>query len=110
MLSASAITQTKRTANVGVPLDPSRRHRLWPGMAPSRENANVIRDALVTHAIPQNSWPIVEINSTPLAAALLSAVSRIATAGKPALEIAEMWDCWTAKVSASSRNHPITAE
>ena len=62
-------------------LCPSRRHRLCPGTAPSREKANVIRDALVTHAIPQNSWPIVEIRSTALAAAEVSAVSMIATAG-----------------------------
>ena len=53
------------------------------GDAPSRENANVIREALVTQAMPQKSWPIVEIRSTALAAAELSAVSRIATAGKP---------------------------
>src|SRR3984957_4142350 len=106
----SAIRQTKPTGYVGALWGPSRRQSLCPGIAPSRENANVIRDALVTHAIPQNSCPIVEISSTPLAAALVSAVSRIATAGKPALEIAEMWDFWTAKVNASSRNQPITAE
>ena len=77
----SAITTTNSTAQVGVRFCPSRRHRLWPGIAPSRENANVIREALVTHAMPQNSWPIVEIRSTALAAAELSAVSMIATAG-----------------------------
>ena len=35
-----------------------------PGIAPSRLNANVIREALVRHAVVQNSWPAVEISST----------------------------------------------
>ncbi len=77
----SANTQTNSTAQVGVWFFPSRRHRLCPGIAPSRENANVIREALVTHAIPQNSWPTVEIRSTALAAAELSAVVKIAIDG-----------------------------
>src|SRR5438309_6472927 len=77
--------QTKKTAHVGVRFCPSRRHRLCPGTAPSRENANVIRDALVMQAIPQNSWPIVEIRTTAFAAEELSAVVKIVSAGKPAL-------------------------
>ncbi len=35
-----------------------------PGIAPSRLNANVIREALVRQAVVQNSWPAVEISST----------------------------------------------
>src|SRR5450755_573452 len=77
----SAHTQTNRTAHVGVLFLPSRRHRLWPGTAPSRENANVIRDALVTQAMPQNSCPTVEIRMTALAAVEVSAVVRMASAG-----------------------------
>src|ERR1700745_651318 len=77
----SAKTTTNSTDHVGVRLLPSRRQRLWPGIAPSRENANVIRDALVTHAMPQNNWPIVEINTTALAADVLSADEMIANAG-----------------------------
>ncbi len=46
---------TNTTAHVGVRFLPRRRHRLWPGTAPSRENANVMREALVTHAMPQKS-------------------------------------------------------
>src|ERR1035438_5185383 len=83
----SANTQTNSTAQVGVRFLPSLRHRLCPGTAPSRENANVIREALVTHAIPQNSWPIVEIRITAFAADELSAVVKIVSAGKPALRI-----------------------
>jgi hypothetical protein len=52
--------------------------------AAARENANVMREALVTHAMPQKICPIVEIRITALAPAVLSAVSKIASAGKPA--------------------------
>src|ERR1700753_385168 len=79
MISANTITNS--TAQVGVRFLPSRRQSEWPGIAPSRENANVIRDALVTHAIPQNSWPTTEIRITALAAAELSDVVKIAIAG-----------------------------
>src|SRR6202161_4737414 len=96
----SANRQTNRTANVGGPLDPSRRHSRWPGIAPSRENANVMRDALVTHAIPQNSWPTVEIRITALAAALLKALSIIPSAGYALVSTIFVWVA--AKVSASS--------
>src|ERR1700684_2184037 len=76
-----AIRHTNSTAHVGVRFLPRRRHSLWPGTAPSRENANVIREALVTHAIPQKIWPIVEIRITALAAAVLSALVKIVNAG-----------------------------
>ena len=33
-----------------------------PGIAPSRLNANVIREALVRQAVVQKSWPAVEMN------------------------------------------------
>src|ERR1700739_4695282 len=81
----AASTTTNSTDHVGVRFWPSRRHRLCPGTAPSRENANVMRDALVTQAIPQNSWPIVEIRITAFAALEDSAVVRSVSAGKPPL-------------------------
>src|SRR5664279_1194488 len=108
MISANRIT--KNTAHVGVRFDPRRRHRLWPGIAPSREKANVIREALVTHAMPQNSCPIVEISSTALAAAVLRAASSTPIAGKPEVSIAFVAPFWTANVSASRTIQPITAE
>ena len=77
----AANSTTNKTAQVGVRLAPSRRHRLWPGTAPSRENANVIREALVTQAIPQNSWPMVETRMTALAAHVFRAVSTTAITG-----------------------------
>ena len=71
-----ANSTTKNTAHVGVLLELRRRHKLCPGTAPSRENANVMREALVTHATPQNSWPTVEISTTALSPAELSAVAK----------------------------------
>ena len=44
-----------------------------------------MREALVTHATPQKSCPTVEISTTALSPAELSAVVKIASAGKPAL-------------------------
>ncbi len=80
-VTSHANTQTNRTAHVGVRFLPRRRQRLWPGTAPSRENAKVIRDALVTQAMPQNNCPIVEIRMTALAPAEPSAVVKIEIAG-----------------------------
>ena len=80
-----ANSTTKNTAQFGVLFGPRRRHSLCPGTAPSRENANVMRDALVMQAMPQNSWPTVEIRTTALAADDYSAVLKIVSAGKPAL-------------------------
>src|ERR1035437_5326722 len=80
-----AHSTTKNTAHVGVRFLPKRRHRLCPGTAPSRENAKVMREALVRQATPQNSCPIVEISTTALAAEELSAEEKIANAGKAAL-------------------------
>ena len=35
-----------------------------PGIAPSRLNAKVIREALVMQAVVQNNWPAAEISRT----------------------------------------------
>ena len=62
-----ANTAPNSTAQVGVLFAPRRRHRLCPGTAPSREKANIIREQLVRQAMPQKSWPIVEMKITALA-------------------------------------------
>src|SRR5579862_600800 len=103
-----ARTATNTTAQVGVRWRFSWRHRLWPGTAPSREKAKVMREALVTHAIPQNSCPTVEITSTALAAAELRADSMIDCEVPPAALIADTWVA--AKVSAKRTAQPKTAE
>src|SRR5579884_2820592 len=80
MVMIPAKAHTNRTDQVGVLFLPSRRHRLCPGTAPSREKANVIREALVAQAIPQNSCPTVEMIRTALAAAVVRALVMIGMA------------------------------
>src|SRR3954447_2832363 len=57
-----------------------------PGIARSRENAYVMREQLVTHAMPQNSWPIVAMITMTLSQPPESAVENTASEEpKPAL-------------------------
>src|SRR4030081_859322 len=98
---------TNSTDHVGVRFALSRRHSLWPGMAPSRENANDIREALVRHATPQNSCAMTAIRITALAAAELSAVVKIGSA----LALPVMTEGFVAaNVTASSKIQPKIAE
>src|SRR5437764_2453084 len=106
MIAANTIT--KNTAHVGVRFLPSLRHRLCPGTAPSRENANVMRDALVRQAMPQKICPTVAMTSTALAAADVSALSMIDCDVPPAALIALTFVA--AKVRASSTAQPKIAE
>ena len=69
---------------------------------------DVIRDALVTQAIPQKSCPMVEMTSTALAADDVRADSMIDCEVPPAASIAFV--CVAANVSASSTNQPNSAE
>src|SRR3954449_10069600 len=77
-------------------------------MARSRENAYHVRDALVSPAMPQNSWPTVQISSTALADAELSAVVMIGIDPPPPALMSLM--CVAANSSASSTNQPAIAE
>ena len=67
-----------------------------------------MRDALVTQAMPQKSWPMQEIRITSSAAVADSALSRIASEPPPPSLIAVV--SVAAKVSASSSTQPISAE
>ena len=51
------MTATNMTALAGTLLRVHLRPEREPGMAPSRLNANVIREALVRQAVVQNNWP-----------------------------------------------------
>src|ERR1700726_4005247 len=104
-MTANAVT--KSTAHVGVRFELSRRQRLWPGMAPSRENANDIREALVRHATPQNSCAMTAMRITALAAAEVSAVVKIGSALAFPFMASGLF---AAKVTASSRIQPKSAE
>jgi len=67
-----------------------------------------MRDALVRQAIPQNSWPKVEIRRMSLTDAVLIALSISAIA--PPAAASEFFVPAMRKVSASSRIQPMSAE
>ena len=67
-----------------------------------------MRDALVTQAMPQKSWPMQEIRITISAAVADSARSKIASDVPPASVIAA--SSAAANVIASSTIQPISAE
>src|SRR5438309_10240935 len=73
-----AAIDTAITALNGTRCRFSRRKSRQPGIPRSRENAYHVRDALVSPAAPQNSWPIVAIRSTALAAHESRALLKIA--------------------------------
>ena len=78
-ITATNITALAGTL-LGVHLGPS----LEPGIAPSRLNANVIRDALVRHAVVQKSWPAAEMSRTGSAGPSANAAPKItSTPPKP---------------------------
>src|SRR5918996_25752 len=73
IIKAHALTTIAITAFTGTRLAPTRRHSRDPGTAPSRENANIIRDAEVTDAVPQNSCALTAMISMNSAHASLVA-------------------------------------
>jgi hypothetical protein len=59
------------------------RHSAEPGSALSRLNANTIRLAAATSALPQNSWAAITISSMAVAPEVPSASIRIWAGGTP---------------------------
>ena len=58
---------------------------------PSRENAKHIREALVRQAMPQKSWPTVEMISSALKAARVERLVKIASEDAGAEAVAHRW-------------------
>ena len=56
-----AATHEAMTAKAGTRWWFRRVHSRWPGTARSRENAYIMREQLVTQAMPQKSWPMTAI-------------------------------------------------
>src|SRR4051812_10063186 len=77
-------------------------------MPRSRENAYHVREALVRPAMPQNSWPIVQMISTALAAGDVRNVVMIGIGPPPPSVTA--FSSETAKSSARRTNQPMIAE
>src|SRR5215210_4460687 len=104
----SAATQEKTTAYAGTRWGLSRVHMRQPGTARSRENAYVMREQLVTHAMPQNSWPIVAITTTSFCQPSESEVAKTARED-PAPSLMPFTSV-AANVIASSTIHPPTPD
>ena len=73
-MSAQASTPMAMTALTGTRLRATLRHSREPGTARSRENANIIRDADVTDAVPQKNCATTAMSSRNSAHALPSEV------------------------------------
>src|SRR5262249_31966077 len=100
--------QPMMIALIGVPLRSRRVQIRQPGTAPSRLNANVIRDMLVTQLIPQKNCPIVEMMMTALKKPDESAVWKMYAEKPPALVSPS--GSFAANRNARSRIQPPTAE
>ena len=78
-------------------------------MARSRENAKNVRELLVTHAIPQNSWPIVAIRRIISAQFWFMSAEVKTEIDVPKASLTASTSV-AANVIASSTNQPISAE
>src|SRR5207302_7385506 len=103
----SAAIEDASTAYSGTRWRLRRRNSAQPGIPLSRENAYHVREQLVSPAAPQNSWPTVQMRSTALAAAEVSAVSMTGIEPPPFSVIAGT--LVAANTSASSTAHPAMA-
>jgi hypothetical protein len=103
----SAATATANTEKAGTRRLSTRLHTRQPGIARSRENAYQVRDALVSPAMPQKSWPMVDIRITSSAQPELIAVVNTDIVVPPASLIAFV--SVAANVMASSTNQPKRA-
>src|SRR5438270_10423435 len=108
MVMISETTATAITALNGTRLALMRRNSAQPGIPRSRENAYQVRDALVSPAAPQNSWPIVATRITALAAHESRALLKIAIEVPPAPVTA--FSSVAANRNASSTAQPAIAE
>ena len=107
----TAMSDDTRTALTGTRWLLTFDHSRPPGTAPSRLNANIIREQLVRHEVVQYSWPIVEISMTILNAPLDSAVAKMPVTAKPSTaELLTASGLCTANRKASSRIQPPMAE
>src|SRR4051794_22466892 len=113
-MSRNARKQMHHTALTGCRAPPSLRHCLWNGVAPSRENANSMREADVTEAMPQKSWATTAITSMSSAHFVDVAVIQMystmyAAPSLPPVDTATT-SVGTAKVTASRMIQPKISE
>ena len=80
----AADTPTSITALAGTLVAVSADHLFEPGIAPSRLNAYVIREAEVMHEVAQKNWADAEMNSTRVAQLVPSDSTKIPATPPPA--------------------------
>src|ERR687897_216981 len=104
MIAADS-TAIAMTANCGTRLRPTWRQRRWPGTAPSRENANSIREAEVKDAVTQKNCATTQMKSSASAQFWLIDSDQTQGTRKPMFSIAPPV-LGTASVTATSRMKP----
>src|SRR3954454_17468379 len=113
-ISRNASPQMHQTALTGWRFEPSWRQVRWNGVAPSRENANSIREAEVTEAMPQNSWATTAMKSMNSAHLLDVAVCHMycTMTAAPRSPPVATWPMYpgTAKVTARRMIQPKPSE
>src|SRR3954452_6177106 len=107
--SRNANKQLPNTAFTGTPLGLTRLHSRQPGIARSREKAKNVRELLVTHAMPQKSWPTVAMKMTASAQFWFMS-AEVKTESEVPRALLTALTSVAAKVIASSTNQPISAE
>src|SRR5438034_8749358 len=104
-----ASTPIAKTAWTGTRRFETRRQKPWPGTAPSRENANIIREADVVDAVRQKNWATTHMNRSASDQFWLIDVSQIHGTTAPMLSSAPPV-LGTANVTATSRMNPKMTE
>ena len=97
------------TAYTGTRCLETRRQSVCPGTAPSRENANIIREADVVDAVRQKNWAITQMKSSASDQFLLIDVFQIHGTTVP-MFVSAPWVLGIANVTATSRTKPKTTE
>src|SRR5262249_15218396 len=108
-ISRPESTPIANTAYTGTRCLETRRQRRCPGTAPSRENANIIRDADVVDAVTQKNWATTQIASSASDQFSFIDSRQIQGITAPMLSRAP-WVLGIAKVTATSRTKPKMTE
>src|SRR5262245_16693433 len=107
-----AKSQIPKTDHVGTRFFATRRQSWWPGTAPSREKANIIRDAEVTDAVTQKNCATTQMKSSASAQSWLIEFAQIQGTSSPrALTVSSApWLLGIANVTARRRIQPKITE
>src|SRR5215469_15939626 len=108
-ISRAESTPIANTACTGTRCFETRRQSWWPGTAPSREKANIIRDAEVVDAVRQKNCATTQMNRSTSDQFWLIDVDQIQGTTVPMLSSAPCV-LGTAKVTATRRTNPKITE